>query len=147
MPKRPADDEVDDAARAFRAAIVAAGLESWRAKHIEFPRGACGHAAELLGRYLIDRLNIRPDYVNQIAYEDIGGWKDSHSWLEWDGLTIDITGDQFGWDPVIVTRFPDFHGRGEEQTRHPVCLEHQQDWWARECGSLWTAIAPFLPEP
>lgn len=142
----PADDEVEVAARAFRVAIEAAGPAPWTAKHIIFPRGACGHVAELLGRYLIDQLNIRPEYVNQVAYEEIGGWQHSHSWLEWNGLTIDISGDQFGWDPVIVTRDPIFHGLGEEQTRHPVCLEHQRDWWVRECGSLWTAIVPFLPK-
>lgn len=141
----PSDEEVEACVRLFRVAIDAAGSSPWNAKHIAFPRGACGHAAELLGRYLIDRLQIRPDYVNQVAYEDIEGWQNSHAWLEWNGLTIDITGDQFGWDPVIVTRFPLFHGRGEEQTRHPVCLEHQQDWWAQECGSLWMAITPFLP--
>ncbi|MEQ1497719.1 MAG: hypothetical protein ABL914_03585 [Novosphingobium sp.] len=140
----PSDNQIENAVRVFRAAIDTAGPEPWIAKHITFPRGACGHAAELLGRYLIDQLEIRPEYVNQVAYEEIGGWKDSHAWLEWNGLTIDISGDQFGWDPVIVTRSPQFHGRGEECARNLVCLENQQEWWVRECGSIWTAIAPFL---
>lgn len=141
----PSDADVEQAARDFRAAIDAAGPEPWTHKFIPFPRGACGHAAELLGRYLIDRLGIRPDYVNQDANEDIGGWQASHAWLEWNGLTIDITGDQFGWEPVIVTRTPLHHGRGVERVRHPVCLKHQEDWWARECGSIWFAVGPHLP--
>ena len=142
----PSDDEVEQATRTFRSVIDAAGPKPWAEKHISFPRGACGHAAELLGRYLIDRLNIRPEYVNQVAHQKIGGWQHSHAWLEWNGLTIDICGDQFGWEPVIVTRFPMFHGCGEDETRHPVCLAHQQDWWARECGSIWMALAPYLPK-
>ncbi|MBB3891431.1 hypothetical protein GGQ61_002148 [Phenylobacterium haematophilum] len=140
----PSDAEVEQAVRNFRAAIDAAGPKPWAEKFIPFPRGACGHATELLGRYLIDHLSIRPDYVSQDANEDIGGWQASHAWLEWNGLTIDITGDQFGWAPVIVTRHPVNHGRGVQRARHPVCLRHQQDWWARECGPLWLAIAPHL---
>ena len=141
----PSDDEVEQAARDFRTAIDAAGVGPWQAKCIPFPRGACGHAAELLGRYLIDQLGIVADYVNQDADEDTGGWTHSHAWLEWNGLVIDITGDQFGWDPVIVTRTPAFHGRGQDGNRHPVCLEHNRDWWARECGPIWAAISPHLP--
>ncbi|MFN7103635.1 MAG: hypothetical protein ACK4N1_13540 [Pseudorhizobium sp.] len=141
----PTDAEVEQAARDFRAAIDAAGPEPWALKHITYPRGACGHAAELLGRYLIERLGITADYVNQDASDDIGGWRHSHAWLEWNGLTIDISGDQFGWAPVIVTREPQHHGKGEPNTRHPVCLEHQRDWWWSECGPLWAAIRPHLP--
>ncbi|WP_337847787.1 hypothetical protein [Sphingomonas sp.] len=143
--KLPSDAEIERAAHAFRGAVDTAGPEPWASKHIAFPRGACGHAAELLGRYLIDRLGIVADYVNQTAFKDIGGWRHSHAWLEWNGLTIDICGDQFGWEPVIVTRHPQFHGRGDDEIRHPVCLPHQRDWWARECGSLWRAIRPHLP--
>lgn len=141
----PTDAEVEQAARDFRAAIDAAGPAPWALKHIAYPRGACGHAAELLGRYLIERLGITADYVNQDARDDIGGWRHSHAWLEWDGLTIDISGDQFGWEPVIVTRTPQYHGKGEPNSRHPVCLEHQRDWWWGECGPLWAAIRPHLP--
>jgi hypothetical protein len=141
----PSDDDISDASLEFRAAIDAAGPEPWARKGMTFPRGACGHAAELLGRYLIDRFGITPDYVNRVAYETIGGWHGSHAWLEWNGLTIDISGDQFGWAPVIVTRNPEFHGLGDGEDRHPVCLEAQRDWWFRECGMLWSAISLHLP--
>jgi hypothetical protein len=140
----PNDDQIQLAAQQFRAAIDAAGNEPWLRKDINFPRGACGHASELLGRYLINQLGIVADYVNKEAPYDIGGWNGSHAWLEWNGITIDIAGDQFGWPPVIVTRDPQFHVLGECEVRHPVCLPHQRDWWAIECGSLWNAIVPFL---
>ena len=43
----PSDLEVEQAVRDFRAGIDAAGPEPWALKHINYPRGACGHAAEL----------------------------------------------------------------------------------------------------
>jgi len=92
----PSDSDVEKHVWKFRRAIDAAGEAPWAAKFISFPRGACGHAAELLGRFLIDELGIFPDYVCQDAFDDIGGWRDAHAWLEWNGLTIDISGDQFG---------------------------------------------------
>lgn len=141
----PTDAQITDAVLAYRAAINAAGQQPWADKGLAFPRGACGHTAELLGLYLIQKFGISPEYVNQFAYDDIGGWTDSHAWLEWNGLTIDITGDQFGWDPVIVTRAPVYHGRGEHGVRHPVCLPHQADWWAQNCSALWSAISAHLP--
>jgi hypothetical protein len=113
----PTDVEIERAARAFRAAIDAAGPEPWESRGQTFPRGACGLTSELLGRYLIDELGIVAKYVCEDA-GDIGGWQGSHAWLEFKGLTIDITGDQFGWEPVIVTRAPEYHGRGHKNVRH-----------------------------
>jgi len=83
-----------------------------------------------------------PDLVCQDAEIDIGGWQGGHAWLEWNGLTIDISGDQFGWAPVIVTRDSPFHGRGVDQNRGPALAD--MGWWARECGGLWTAISPRM---
>jgi len=145
MPMTPSDADILEAVTAFRAAIDAAGPQPWADQGLTFPRGACGHAAELLFRYLIQTFGIAPEYVTQWAYSDIGGWTDSHAWLEWNGLTVDIAGDQFGWDPVIVTRTPDFHGRGENEQRHLAGLPHQADWWAQNCAVLWALISAHLP--
>lgn len=141
----PSDREVEHFARTFRAAIDSAGLVPWQDMGIDFPHGACGHVAELLGKYLKDKLEVYADYVCQTAYENIGGWHGGHAWLEWNGLTIDISGDQFGWASTIVTREPIFHGLGGNTVRHRVCLEHQRDWWIENCGSLWLAIIAHLP--
>lgn len=138
------DKEIGFQAYRFRQAVEAAGSEPWLSKGINFPRGSCGHLAELLGRHLIDTIRIIPDYVSQHAYQDIGGWIGGHAWLEWEGLVIDISGDQFGWPSVIVTRESAFHGLGDDTIRHQVCMEHQRDWWIRECGVLWSAIYPHL---
>lgn len=140
---QPSDADISAAATAFRRAIDLAGPAPWKVKYITFPRGACGHAAELLAYYLRRRFGIVPDYISQTTYgRGVGGWQGGHAWLEWNGLTIDVSGDQFGWEPVIVTRDSPFHGRGEDEQRYPALAD--MDWWARECGSLWSAISEQL---
>ncbi|WP_293973517.1 hypothetical protein [Sphingomonas sp.] len=140
----PTDADILEAATDFRRAIDAAGQGPWQAKSMTYPRGCCGHSVELLARYLLERFGIRPEAVNQTATDSIGGWTGCHSWLEWNGLTIDISGDQFAWSRVIVTRTPLYHGRGCDEQRSPA--PHEADgWWAVNCGSLWTAIRAHLP--
>lgn len=139
----PSDDDILWEATNLRCAIDRAGEEPWKLKAITFPRGACGHAAELLAYHLTQRLGISTELVCQDA-EGLGGWHGGHAWLEWDGLTIDISGDQFGWEPVIVTRKPDYHGKGVDQNRSPALSDMR--WWAIECGPLWQAIQPYLQD-
>lgn len=140
----PTDAEILKAATDFRQALDLAGAAAWKAKYIDFPRGSCGHAAELLAYYLRECFSITPDYITQTIYSgEVGGWHGGHAWLEWSGLTIDVSGDQFGWPPVIVTRDPPFHGQGEDGQRFPALAD--MGWWVRECGSLWAAIRPHLP--
>ena len=137
----PSDDRILAVTTSFRRAIDIAGPEPWRAKGIEFPLGACGHAAELLAYHLKRRFGIAAQLVCQDA-KGVGGWRGGHAWLEWNGITIDITGDQFGWAPVIVTRTPEFHGQGVDQNRGPALSDMR--WWMLECGTLWQAIAPSI---
>lgn len=92
----PSDDDIRRSASDFREAIDRAGIAPWRAKNIRFPRGACGHASELLAYYLRKQFGIAPVLVCQDA-GGLGGWHGGHAWLEWNGLAIDVTGDQFGW--------------------------------------------------
>ncbi|MGD9547810.1 MAG: hypothetical protein AB7V45_09725 [Candidatus Krumholzibacteriia bacterium] len=61
----------------------------------EFPRGACGDAAILLGAYLIDQGYPGFDYMlGERGYAADGTWT-THAWLERDQVIVDITGDQF----------------------------------------------------
>ena len=73
MPMAPSDADILKAAAAFRAAIDKAGQQLWTNLGSTFLRGACGHVAEMLRRYLIERFDIAPKYVTQWAYSDIGG--------------------------------------------------------------------------
>jgi hypothetical protein len=139
----PSDDDIVREATNLRSAIDRAGAEPWKLKAITFPRGACCHAAELLAYHLRRRFGISTEYVCQDA-DGLGGWYGGHAWLEWNDVTIDISGDQFGWEPVIVTRAPTYHGQGVDQSRCPALSDMR--WWALECGPLWQAIEPHLPD-
>ena len=133
----PTDEEIYAAASEFRAALNAIDRAYWERIQIRnFPRGACGHCAELLARHLNDRFGIVADYVSCNLDSGDGALEHGHAWLEWSGLLIDISGDQFGWSPVIVTRSPGYeHAHSRLNTRHPWKLE--ADWWSRQCAALW----------
>jgi hypothetical protein len=62
-----------------------------------FPRGTCGPASELLGRYLIE---AGFEEVMYVCGEK--GGQGSHAWVEIGGVVLDMTGDQFGQPPVVV---------------------------------------------
>jgi hypothetical protein len=59
-----------------------------------FPRGACGDTSMLLGKFLLDYYKIDCDYVCGSCLEE-GKEHWTHAWLEYKGLKIDITADQF----------------------------------------------------
>lgn len=91
-----------------------------------FPKGACGDAALVLGTYLADLGEEPFDYVLAMRGKaDPGAQRASHAWLERADLVIDITADQFdGMDnPVIVTTDSDWHRTWEEVDRKPSYLD------------------------
>lgn len=68
----------------------------------KFPRGCCGDASDLLAQFLLEN-SITTDYVcgtySDGSFEGI--W--SHAWLLTSRHTIiDITGDQFKYNPVFL---------------------------------------------
>lgn len=139
----PTQDQIRSAAAEFKSALDSIDRAHWEAVYIEsFPRGACGHCAELLALYLQRQLGITPDYVCKTFYGPDGTRDTSHAWLEWNGLIIDISGDQFGWPPVIVTRVSPLHGRGEDEQRHRWKLD--PSWWGQQCGGIWRAAEQVL---
>lgn len=141
----PDDAAILHAAAEFRSALNAIEDRHWRAVYIErFPCGACGHCSELLALYLLDRFGITADYVCREFYSDAGERETSHAWLEWNGLIIDISGDQFGWPAVIVTRDRSQYDRGIDEQRHPFKLDPA--WWSQQCSGIWAAAQPFLAD-
>jgi len=127
---RPIDQRIFDLASRYRRALDAVDVELWQYVTVtHFPRGACGHASELLGRFLRDQLGIEPVYILKENKRAGGSWKGSHAWLETEGLIVDITGDQFGWEPVIVTSSSARHSEGELLLRQPLTADAH--WWAR----------------
>ena len=126
-------------ARLFRAALDRVDPLVWqRVTVTNFPRGACGHASELLGRFLREHLGVEPLYVVRDNDEPDGSWRGGHAWLELDGLIIDITGDQFGWEPVIVSRSSARHAEGQPNLRQALMSDPQ--WWARYAAPVYAAV-------
>lgn len=141
----PTDKAVLVAATEFRAALDAMDRKHWERFLLpNFPRGACGHCSEMLALYLTQKLGITPDYVSRNLIAADGSSDHGHAWLEWDGLLIDISGDQFGWEPVVVTRsFPVEYLRSKLESRHPWKLDPA--FWGQHCSWLWREAKPFLP--
>lgn len=81
---------------AIEKAIEAGESESFFRK---FPTGQCGHTTDMLIQYLLDLGYQHVIYVNGTYYGN--EWDDrwSHTWLELDGIIVDITGDQFKHHP------------------------------------------------
>jgi hypothetical protein len=130
-----AEGDILDAAMVFRAALDVVDADIWLAATIDqFPAGACGHASELLGRYLRDTLAIECAYVLKDLMNPDGSWRSGHAWLDFDGLIIDITGDQFGWAPVIVTRVSRVHEEADAQLHQP--LTNDVRWWGIYCAPI-----------
>jgi hypothetical protein len=139
----PSDKDVHSAASRFRFALDKIDDKLWSRIGISaFPRGACGHCSELLGRYLNELYGIEPEYVVCDLYTDEGEWRGGHAWLEWSGLIIDISGDQFGWPSVVVSRCSDLHASGKLHTRRRFCAD--DDWWQMHCFPLWSAALSSL---
>ena len=109
--------EVRDAASRFRRAF-----ESSNDLHTitfdDFPHGACGDAAVLVGQYLEDcGLGIWM-YWSGVAPAP----KCSHGWVEQDGLIVDITADQYPdvEEAVIVTTDRSWHSHFDPAPDHPA---------------------------
>jgi hypothetical protein len=70
-----------------------------------FPRGACGDASDILGRFLNERGEGLFEYVSG----RLG--RQTHAWLEGHNLIVDITADQSPdiFDSAIVTTNRSWH--------------------------------------
>ena len=103
----------------------------------EFPKGACGEAADLLGYYL-EGLGFDAKYI--CGYFPNGH---SHAWILVDGITIDITADQCNEERVIVTRKSDWHEKIEKE---PPCSIRSKGEWTAEYLGPWCAIVKGMKE-
>ena len=59
-----------------------------------FPKGSCGITCDLLGEYLL-RNGYATKYVCGTKYGNTPFDSQSHAWLLYNNIIIDITGDQF----------------------------------------------------
>jgi hypothetical protein len=71
-----------------------------------FPTACCKTSALLLARYLAERGFGRADLMANGSREQEGA-TETHAWLRLNGVTIDITADQFGAEyPVVIVGAP-----------------------------------------
>ena len=126
-------DRISQAASEFRSALNLVEAETWRKVTISaFPRGACGHCSELLARYLFDELGIEATYAAGDVRHMVNG--ESHAWLEFNGLYIDISADQFGLPEVIVEHRSALHDQASNVHRHPIIRDQ---FWATYCAPVY----------
>lgn len=60
----------------------------------DFPLGACGPAAEIVGRILKEQLGLDGTYVCGTGHPELKS-NQTHAWYEVSNCTVDITYDQF----------------------------------------------------
>jgi hypothetical protein len=98
--------ELQSIASEFRRKLDAADKSILPEPFRDFPRGSCGAAAETLGIYIRETLGIECVYTNAgIPLRGLG----THTWLEYRNLIIDVTADQFGKPPILVTTDRSWH--------------------------------------
>lgn len=85
----------------------------------DFPFGCCNVASIVLGIYL-SKKEIVTNYICGIREDG------SHGWLDYNGLIIDISADQYVEivEPVIVTYKSHFHKTFRQYGKHPAILEY-----------------------
>jgi hypothetical protein len=107
--------EIERIARRMRMAIDSFAPEELPQSLTNFPIGACGDAARLLGAFLADEGYTGFNYIcgERGKHED-NTWT-SHAWLAREELIVDITADQFPDAPskVIVIRNSKWHQKFE----------------------------------
>jgi len=86
-----------------------------------FPNGACGDVSYLLAKYLEESGCGKFDYVLGKRRPN----SHSHTWLEQNGVIIDITADQFEGisTEVLVTTDRSWHLQFKEEDRHVADFE------------------------
>ena len=95
------EDELERIAFRFRKAIIEAVDSGTIREMSSFPIGCCTYASNLLQRYLSEREIFTWYMSGQYGY---GFNSESHAWLEtYNGIVIDITGDQYKYKALMFT--------------------------------------------
>ena len=113
-----------------------------------FPRGACGPAAELVGRLLKERHGLDGVYVCGAGHPTLSA-SQSHAWFEAGGLIFDLTHDQFsgtGVDGWVMRLDSPWHQAFSDQDRRPgFCMPagwpmYPHDGYAAMTAALEAAV-------
>ena len=120
----------------------------WRAWHVEYDRpvpvplstGTCGRTSLLLQKILqADGYAARwciGSALQECGFFDGEGWR-SHAWVVCSDLILDITADQFGAPPVIVSPVGDSRYRESNVDPASEVWQVKRDLAASEAMVLW----------
>ena len=101
-----------------------------------FPAGSCGICSDMLGGILNE---TRRDQVLYVSASDEME-RQSHAWLRYEDIVIDVTGDQFpGRPPIFVGPPDDWFDLWivEEQLVHPAEYVYS---WNMDCNRVYDEI-------
>lgn len=108
-----------------------------------FPKGACGAAAEIVGRVLKEQTGVTGRYVCGSEHTDMRP-SQSHAWYEADDYIIDITHDQFegtglvGW---VFNRSHDWYAQfATIQTTEGFCMPSQWPFYPHDAYKAVTQV-------
>jgi hypothetical protein len=109
------------------ASLVRRAIESCSASELPwrtFPKAACGDTSLVLGQFLHEAGFVDVEYICGDKYR-ADGKGDSHAWLRYEGLIVDITADQFPEveEKVILTRSSEWHMGWEQDRPEPGALQ------------------------
>lgn len=94
---------VDD----FRFALEKCERRSLSIGLQDFPAGACGDVSLILGHFLLENGFQGFDYVlGELLHDTSEVQLQSHAWLQFDSIVVDITADQFNdVDEKVIVRY------------------------------------------
>jgi hypothetical protein len=133
------------AATKFRKAIEKCDKTKLGIIFEQFPKGSCGDTALLLAQYLQSKGFHELKYV--CGWRHIGdGGEQSHAWLLYKNIIIDITADQFqeGKNSVLVTIDNTWHDKFNKQQKSLVNIESYDGGTRATIKSLFAVIAEQL---
>jgi len=138
--------EIFSLAQTFRGAIERCDRAKLPITFSNFPRGSCGDAALLLGRFLKDRGFGDSDYVLGWRGDHESG--SSHAWLQIGDLIIDITADQFADmdQPVIVQESSTWHAAFNGEVQNEGDYRIYDDHTVQVLGAAYARVIARLPE-
>jgi hypothetical protein len=128
------EDRIRAAASEFRHKLDNACNEKLPIPFRDFPHGSCGVASEALGYFLRAVLGIEAEYVHVATNDFPRPGFCSHAWLEFQGIVIDITADQFGQAPVLVTLDRGWHDRFGAPNRQSLTTDTA--WFRKYCEPI-----------
>jgi hypothetical protein len=67
----------------------------------------------------------------------------SYAWVDIDGVIVDITADQFGQSPVMLTTHSPWHDTWSTKPPRPIC---GPEGWPSYPSAAWQAIVDGMAE-